>query len=194
MRTRWRRGTHPASAREDGAPAQRRRLCAFLGIEWLGTRWWWISPVWMTGAGVAISLLTRPAPGVRKRVLIGLGYGQVIAASVLWHQVGTLVSGRVVGAPMDADLLTAILPVNLYRGDEGRTYPSRVHVGRALGGPLANLLLGVAMLILRARGVRRPVVALLAALNLLVAVASLVPAPTLDGGSIVRELRQWQPG
>lgn len=191
MIKRWLLGENPVFAVEQIDTAPRRRLGRFLGVELLGTPWWWISLLWMLGAGLVLGWDVLLATTITAHLLNGIGFGLAIAGGVLCHQLGHLASGRAVGAPMDADLLTATLPVNLYRKDEGRHYPSRVHLGRTLGGPVGNLLVGVAMLGLRYLGLNQPVVTAFAIINLLFAVVALVPLPTLDGGTVLRELSNW---
>ncbi len=188
----WLWGKNPVFTVEQIATAPRRRLGRVMGVELLGTPWSWVSPLWMLTAGLVLGLVVRPAATRPARLASGFGYSLAIAGGILCHHLGHLTSGRAVGAPMDADLLTATLPVNLYRNDEGRHYPSRVHLGRALGGPVGNLLVGVGVLRLRRLGLNHPVVTTFAIINLLFAVVSMAPLPTLDGGTVLRELSNWQ--
>jgi hypothetical protein len=61
-------------------------------------------------------------------------------AGEYWHQVGHAVSARWVGHPMEAAVLYWVLGFSRYPQDEP-VLPAEVHIQRALGGPLANLLL-----------------------------------------------------
>ncbi len=88
---------------------------------------------------------------------------------------------------MDAMLVTATRHINLYEGEQS-AYPSRVHVVRSLGGPLANVIMGLLML-------PRPgwIARAFAAFNLLAGAIEVAPIETVDGGVIWRELAGWQP-
>lgn len=191
MIKRWLLGKNPVFAVERIEVVPQHQLGTVLGVELLGTPRWWISLLWMLGAGLILGWVVLVAATIPWHLLNGIGFGLAIAVAVLCHQVGHLVSGLIVGAPMDADLLTATLPVNLYRKDQGRHYPSRVHLGRALGGPIGNLLVGLAVLGLRFVGLYQPLVTTFAIINLLFVVVALVPLPTLDGGTVLRELSNW---
>jgi Zn-dependent protease len=93
-----------------------------------------------------------------------------------------------VGAPLSGVVFTATLAYQLYpeEGDQ----PSHVHLTRALGGPLAHLLLGLAALLAWSLGGRNRLLGYLAGLNLAFATASMAPIPTMDGGVVLRELRR----
>ena len=128
-------------------------------------------------------------PGAPGRLFLGLGYAVLIAASIVLHTIGHLLFGHWVGYPMQGNLLTATLPVNLY---DGHRYPSRIHVIRSLGGPAMNLLVAlVAIGLNRLAGVNQ-FLTFLAGVNLLFVLAALMPIPTMDGGVLVRELRNWR--
>lgn len=92
-------------------------------------------------------------------VLAGLGYwlvplsplelivGSAAAVGLHWlseigHQLGHALAARQVGYPMQKIRLHWFLGVSVYPKDEG-TLPADVHLFRALGGPLASLLLSL---------------------------------------------------
>ena len=170
---------------------RRRRLFSALGVEWAGTPLWWLSPIWLVAFGVALGLAFAPADTSGQRATIGLGYGVLIVASVVWHSVCQIAGGHLAGAPMRRNVLTASLPVNEYEDD--RDYPSRVHVMRALGGPFGNLLLGLAALLLDAVAGPSHYFVLVAVVNFAFAAASMVPLPGMDGASALHESRHWRP-
>jgi Zn-dependent protease len=97
----------PVYVLEPLAGRPRRRLTVRLGIVWLGTARWWICPVWLLVAGLALGLLLGPGAGA-VRLLAGLVYALILAASVLLHALGHLAGGKLVGAPMTALLLLAL--------------------------------------------------------------------------------------
>jgi hypothetical protein len=72
----------------------------------------------------------------------GLAAALLHNVSELWHQLGHAAAARSTGHPMSGVLFWGFLATSLYPNDEGRL-PAGVHVRRALGGPLASLLLAL---------------------------------------------------
>ncbi|GAC1563551.1 MAG: hypothetical protein NVS2B7_37510 [Herpetosiphon sp.] len=167
-----------------------RLLFRFLGVEWRGTSVYWVAPLWVTAVGVLIGVISTPTSRPAQRIRTGCGFAASIALSMIVHQFGQIVAGQVVSAPMQAVVLTSSLPYHLYQ--DIRPYPSRVHIVRALGGPLANVGLGLLMLAAYNGRRRKGVPRFLALLNLVFAAAALVPVPTMDGGAVLHELRNWR--
>jgi hypothetical protein len=176
---------------EDMASTRPRLLVTRFGIEWMATPTAWVSLLWMAAVGVVVGLSVESGP-TANRVLIGLVYGALIGASIVWHQLGGAIAGTLVGAPMRTVTFTATLAYNGY--DESREYPSRVHMIRSLGEPAANLALGLVMLALYWTGHHAHVVVFLAVLNLAFAVIAMAPLPTMHGGVVLKHLRAWNPG
>jgi hypothetical protein len=173
---------------EDTTRTPPRGLGTLFGIEWLATPTAWISLLWMTAVGIAIAIITESG-AASQRVLTGLVYAVLIGASILWHQLGGAIAGKLIGAPMRRVTLTATLAYNEY--DESRPYPSRVHLIRGLGEPVANLILGAVMLGLYWAGYHRHVVLFLAVLNLAFFVIAMAPLPTMHGGVVLKHLKAW---
>jgi hypothetical protein len=91
---------------------------------------------------------------------------------------------------MDELLFTATRGINLYSGDQSR-YPGRVHLGRALGGPLLNLVWAALMFAcvpLFGSGFLADLVASFASTGLFIGTGSFLPLPSLDGWVIWREV------
>lgn len=170
--------------RADRVPAGR-----LAGTRVTVTRWAWASPFLMLGQGGAFSLLCRRAP-LRRRLTVAVAFGLAGTMTNLVHALGHLLSSRLTGAPMDELVVTATRIVNVYRGDQ-TGYPPRVHLGRAVGGPAANLALA-ALCFFAGRclpaGPARASAWLLAAQNGAAGVLALLPIPTADGEVIWREL------
>ncbi|MBC8508208.1 MAG: hypothetical protein ISR58_11570 [Anaerolineales bacterium] len=61
-------------------------------------------------------------------------------ASELWHNLGHAVAARSTGYPMNGILFIGPLAMSRYPKDEPEL-PAKVHIRRALGGPLSSLLL-----------------------------------------------------
>jgi hypothetical protein len=60
--------------------------------------------------------------------------------SALWHDAGHVIAARITGHPMTGLRLWTVFAINQYPADEGEL-PAKVHVRRALGGPIASLFL-----------------------------------------------------
>lgn len=173
---------------EPTSDESRRHAFRALGVNWLVTSFWPGLIVWTFSVGILGGLLYAPTDETGRRAAIGVGYGALTLAAVLLHSVGHIVSGHAAGARMHANLITATVPVNLYHEDA--TLTRRIHLSRALGGPFASLVLGLLSL-----GAARVVpgggfFAWFAAMSLFIGVMTLVPLPTLDGWTILRELRR----
>lgn len=155
------------------------RLFVLMGIPWEATPHAWINPLIFILVGCVIAYGLEPGTSLRTMVPAGVGYGLLIYLTYILHGVGHIVGGKIVGAPMDANLITAVRHVNVYTGDQS-VYPSRVHVMRALGGPFANLLTGLIALGLWAAFDAKELW-LFAIASLITGVVSLLPIPTIDG-------------
>lgn len=145
------------------------------------------APVWIAAVGIVISFAAQVGSSTGERVVIGLAYGMLMAASIMIHQLGGAVRGALVGGPMRSVIFTATLPYNVY--DESREYPSSVHIVRGLSEPAANLLLGAVMLILFVAGLDSHFVLFLAVLNLAFFAIAMTPLPTMHGGVVLKHLR-----
>ncbi len=172
---------------EDPRTVRRYRLGKLLGVEWVATPYAWVSFLLFAGLGVGLGLLLRSSQPLGERLLAGLGYGLALCVTQVLHTAGHILSGMLVGAPMSVVLLTATFHVNLFEEDPA-AYSGFVHLVRALGGPLANLGIGLVALGLSrlAGGEGLPFAA---TANLAVAGWALCPVPSLDGWTILTVLR-----
>jgi hypothetical protein len=174
---------------ENTTGARPRRLGRLFGVEWLATPTAWVSLVWITAVGVAVGVITGSG-STGQRVATGLVYAVLIEGSIVWHQLGGVIGGKLVGAPMRRVTFTATLAYNEY--DESREYPSRVHLIRGLAEPVANLILGAVMLGVYWAGYHGDVVVFLAVLNLAFFVIAMAPLPTMHGGVVLKHLKAWK--
>lgn len=124
----------------------RRDLGHALGVEFAGTRGWWVFPVSLLVFGQILAYFIGSA---NRWVVRGLGYSLSIAAAVGVHFLGHLVAARLVGAPMDTFLLTPMRPYTLY-DDAGTQLSRRQNLGRAVGGPVASIGAGLLALAISA--------------------------------------------
>ncbi len=108
------------------------------------TRGWWVQPLGMLAGGLFLGrLFGKPDHHLRS----GLGFAAAIGAAGAVHQLGHIASARMVEAPMDTLLVTPIRTYTLY-DDTGDTITGDQHRGRAIGGPAANISLGLVALVL----------------------------------------------
>jgi len=167
-------------------------LGKFWGITISITPIAWLSPLVFFGLHAALRVL-GPAQSAAELVRGGFVFVVGVEVSTLVHALGHILGGQLVHAPMDELLLTTTRGTNLYRGDQA-ALPGQVHLSRALGGPLLNLVLAGA--ITAAGGWLRPGLTTGLAsemLNSLVATSLtfglgglLLPLPSLDGQVIWR--------
>jgi hypothetical protein len=174
--------TQPLLVAENIDTTPRRTLFMFLGVPWTATPQAWLGVLAQMTFGVAAAVVM----GVG--LASGLLWGVLVVLSVALHSIGHILGGLSVGSPMDENLVTATRHVNIYRNDPP-DLPSRVHLGRALGGPLMNLAVGV--LGLAIFGLSGSLTLLLfGGFNLFVGIGALAPVPSVDGEVIWRELRR----
>ena len=172
---------------ENTAESGQRRLFTILGTEFRATPLAWVNLPMSVGFGILIAVLFAPVDSFGSQVMVGIGYGLLMIASTYVHALGHIISSRLVNAPMTALIATAT--VNTTHYDDKEVYPSRVHVGRALGGPAFSLILGVVALALAGDS---HALRFLGIVNLVLVAITLSPLPTLDGAIVLRELRNWK--
>lgn len=162
-------------------------LGRFLGVTVSVTPTLWLSPF----VFFSIGILQNLAPNVTPNQLMYLALVNLcgIEVSTLIHQLGHILGGKLVGRPMNELLLTATRGYNIYCGDQSQT-TSYVHLGRALGGPILNLVVGhslAAMLLVVPSGLLYDLLASLASISLFFGYGSFLPLPSVDGWVIWRE-------
>jgi hypothetical protein len=124
------------------------------------------------------------------RVVDALLFALAVQVASTVHALGHIIGGKLVGSAMDELLLTATRDVTHYHGDQA-AYPGAVHCGRALGGPLANLLVAgvcAAWLARLSAGTGLDLVAALVAVNRFFGIGGFLPLPSVDGIVIWREV------
>ena len=167
---------------EDFTKSPHRTFLRAFGVDWSTTPLGWLTVPAFASLGLLVGLL-RPGAPLPARLTNGLAGGLVVLASQLLHELGHVLTARLVGGPMREVRFAAIRPLTLYH--DAVEPPRRVHLGRALGGPAANLAVGLALL--PSRGAFLPAFA--AWLNLAFGLISLLPIPSVDGEVIWRSLR-----
>ena len=160
-------------------PSTQRKLCQFMGVEWRATPQAWLSVPVFLALGVLATLWGERQLAISARFTLGLVYGVMLFLINNLHSIGHILSGKLVGSAMDANLVTATRHVNLYVGDQDEI-SKWTHIGRALGGPVFNILVGAATIMLW-RLVGGNLLAAFTNLNILIGLASMAPIPSLDG-------------
>lgn len=173
---------NPLMVLEDIHTTPRRELFTLFGVRWTVTPYAWVGVIVEIIFGMIAALVTGNS------LVVGVLWGILIVVSLTLHSIGHILGGLYVGSPMDEVLVTASRQVNIYRNDPPNL-PSRVHLGRALGGPLMNIVVGAITLILTALGGGATLL-FFAAVNLVWGLGALLPLPSVDGEVIWRELRR----
>lgn len=176
---------NPILVMENVETTRRIKLYRFLGVDWYYTPVAWLGMLVFIGGGIIVALIFSP-PG--NAIINGIFYGALAYFANTLHTIGHILGGRVVGAPMHGNLVTIMRHINLYNdtGNETR----RIHLGRALGGPIMNILVGVLALIGWSSS-QDHFMLFFAVIGLSVyGIFPLFPIPSLDGEVIWRELRK----
>ena len=155
------------------------RLGELAGVPVYGAADWQLLPAAIAATGIAGGMIAGPGKGFLGNVVVGLGYGAMLAGSMAVHQLGHISTGRAIGQGMDGIVLQLPFPVELY-AKRGRDVSIDTHRIRAIGGPMANLAVG-----LFARGISKRTGGRLgkatAFIHLAHAAGSLLPIKGLDG-------------
>jgi len=152
----------------------------------------WLSPIVFFSLGTALNRQ------MLQKSMIETFYHAIVfmigvEISTLIHALGHVLSGKLVRSPMDELLLTATRGVNIYH-DHQKAIPSFVHVGRATGGPILNLIAyGTMLQVLHYSGVgfASDVLTAIASTSLFMGAGGLLPLPSVDGQVIWREVFYW---
>lgn len=171
---------------EDIETTPRRTLFHLMGVPFKITPLGWLGTVQPFLGGVVLGIILSIGDSGGAMALNGLWVGVLVVASVYMHSIGHIVGGKLVNAPMDELLLTMTRQVNVYRGPQD--FPSKVHLARAMGGPIGNIVLGVVLLGGWLIFGSLPLV-VIGAGNIVGGLgAALAPIPTVDGEILYREL------
>jgi hypothetical protein len=164
-------------------------LGAFWGVKLSITPITWLGPLVFFVLRLLVGLFTAGMT-LGEWLYDALLFTIAVEATTPLHAFGHILSGKLVHSPMDELLITATRDVNLYYGDQ-RIVPSYVHLGRALGGPVFNLLMAgllYALLPVISDGIGHTIVERIASMNLFFGVGGFLPLPSVDGEVIWREL------
>jgi hypothetical protein len=138
------------------------------GVTWLGLYW-------------------HPERDFWQGLLIGLVTALLLLLAEYGHPLAHIFSARYSGAPMDEILIALDMPRTLYANND--VLP-KVHLMRALGGPIFNLIGLLLSLAIYVVASGNPIAAELAGWSALghglLLVMSLSPLPPTDGGTLLK--------
>ncbi len=175
---------------ENTKKSHRQKIFTLFGVDYYITKRTWINLPLMLSVGIVYSLLFSPENQFAVKILNGLGYGFLIMLSMFSHGLGHIISSKMVDAPISSIIMTAT--VNVIQFDDSDEKPSRIHVGRSLGGPIFNLLLGFLAIAISQNTAQNIFLIFFGWLNIALGGITLLPIPSLDGPVIIRELRDWK--
>ncbi len=160
----------------------------FWGVRILVTPITWLGPVVFFGLHAVLTAF-RPYPDFTARLSASLFFTLAVEITIILHAFGHILSGKLVRSAMDELLITTTRDVNVYHGGQDG-YPGYVHLGRALGGPVFNLIVAAGLMQLPATtpGFWAALLTSLIATNLFFGYGGFLPIPSVDGEVIWREL------
>jgi len=164
---------------EDLHKTPRRKLFTLFGVEWLATPYAWLSPPFFCLLGIAAALLDHTESSLTMCMLMGVIYSLLLYACNTIYSLGHILGGTILGAPMNALLVTGTRDVTVYIGSRAEV-PLRIRMGRAVSGPLLNLLAGF-LAVLFGRMLHVSWLTVFGYFNLGVGIWTLCPIPTMDG-------------
>ena len=170
--------------------SRQRKMFTIFGVDYFITNRTWINIPLMLSVGIILALIFSPEDQISLKILSGVGYGLLIILSSFCHGIGHIISSSLVDAPISSIIMTAT--VNVIHFDDNDEMPSRVHVGRSLGGPLFNLLLGLMAIGIYEYAVQNHYILFFGWVNIIFGVFTLLPIQSLDGPVIFREIKEWK--
>ena len=163
-----------------------RKVLDIMGVGCFLTPYAWLSVPFFLLIGILAALMQSEDRQAGAFLPLGAGYGLILFGSNLLHSIGHILAGKIVGAPNGGLIITSTFHVNYHRCDPA-VCSRWIHIGRSLGGPLANLALAAIAMVLHAQagGAWSD---FLAKANLIVGIWLLLPLPAIDGWVIWGEL------
>jgi hypothetical protein len=129
----------------------------------------------------------HPLREIPQSILVGLAAMILLVSADFGHALAHILSARLAQAPMDLLLISEGMPRTLYTNN---AVLPRVHIVRALGGPIFNtfgLALSLAfVLLVRPHPIALELAGWSAVGHGLLLVASLLPLPPVDGGTLLK--------
>jgi Zn-dependent protease len=180
-------GKLPLFVFEDYQTLPLKPLYRLLGIPVLATPRAWTNALMMIPVALVLSLLLSRSASIFTHILQTVLWVLAFELTVFVHSIGHILSGKVAHAPMDRLVVTSTRQVTVYDGEQSGYAPT-VHVLRALGGPVANIVVGILALIGALIFRSSPTFLVLALFNLAFGFGAALPIPSVDGEVIARYL------
>ena len=172
---------------EDIKTVRRIPVGRFWGVRVLITSYVWLGPFVFFGLHFVFNWL-NPQVALPARLYQAVLFTVAVQVAMFLHAFGHILSGKLVGSAMDELLIASTRDVNLYHGDQSQV-PGRVHLGRALGGPVLNLVAaGVLFALPVPPGWGADLVTSVVTVNLFFGLGSFLPIRSVDGEVIWREV------
>jgi len=165
-------------------------LGKFWGVEIVITSLVWLGPFLFFALHFVVNLLNVNLT-LADRLSQSFYFSLAVEITTAIHALGHIISGKIVNSAMDELLITALRDVNRYHGDQSQI-KSRTHLGRALGGPVLNLIVaGICIFVaqLIPSGFWSNLNASMISVNLFFGLGGFLPVPSVDGAVIWREIR-----
>jgi Zn-dependent protease len=138
-----------------------------------------LSPFFWSAIGMVMAFLGRDDDDILGICLKGIGYGLILLLSNTVHSIGHVLAGRIVNSRVQVVVITSTRDVIRY-AEPGEAASDRNRLWRSLGGPMANLVIGI-LAISGGYFISSTWLTMTGFINLCVAVWTLLPIPTLDG-------------
>jgi hypothetical protein len=162
-------------------------LYRFNGVPVKAQPGFWPIPVLLTGFLAWAAGRRKPERSWLQRFGVAVLAMPVALLADVGHAMAHTVSARLAGAPMDEVLLSSEMPRTLYQNNQ---VPPRIHITRAMGGPIFSLICASLSLLWRSLSPKGSLSRDLADASLaghsFILIASLTPLPMVDGGTIMK--------
>jgi hypothetical protein len=165
---------------------RQRKVFTIADVDCFVTPYAWLSVPLFVLLGIICAIAVQSGREIGECLKTGIVYGLLLYLSNILHSVGHVIAGKIVGSPGGAVRVTSTFHVNYHRCDPAVCTRWK-HIGRSLGGPLINLLVGGVVLLLVDKTGHKWL-AFLGTANLVVGGWLLLPIPRLDGWVIWGEL------
>lgn len=177
----------PLMVNEDYHTIPLTNLITVWGVPILATPKAWMSVVSLAPLMLIATVFFIPNATFLERVVATVVWTLLFFVTSCLHSFGHIVGGKLAGSPMNRLIITSTRHVNIYDGDQD-SYPPRVHLLRAGGGPVMNILIGLLTTAIIIVGTSTPALLLFALMNLAFGFGALAPIPSVDGEVIARYL------
>lgn len=165
-------------------------LGKFWGVEIVITSLVWLGPFLFFALHFVVNLINLGL-SLEQRLSQSFYFTIAVEITTMIHALGHIISGKMVNSVMDELLITALRDVNRYHGDQSQI-KSTTHLGRALGGPVINIIVGLICIFIASSipsSFWSNLNASMISVNLFFGIGGFLPIPSVDGAVIWREIK-----